>query len=111
MLHNRPFRPLIVRRDSLVEPLPLWEVPMTGPQDVQMIEDLKLTGSDLLKVWNHKAEFCKDFGGVFVPHTHPKYLVTHQNQYVEILRTLKRRGFRILKMDRLAQELQSNLPD
>jgi len=109
LLYNRPFRPLIVRRDSLVKPLPLWEVPMTGPQDVQMIEDLKFTGSNLLKVWNHKAEFCKDFGGVFVLHTHPKDIVKHLDQYVEILRTLKRRGFRILKLDSLVPELLSNL--
>lgn len=109
LLYNRPFRPLIMKRNSLLKPLPLWEVPMTGPQDVQMIEDLKLTGNDLLKVWNLKAEFCKDFGGVFVLHTHPKDIVKHLKQYVEILRVLKRSGFRIMRLDSLVKELQANL--
>ncbi len=109
--YNRPFRPLIVKDKSLMEPLPLWEVPMTGPQDVQMVEDLGLSGIDMLKVWNYKAEFCKDFGGVFVLHTHPIFLVKHLDQYVEILRGLKTRGFKLLRMDDLALELQSKLLD
>lgn len=107
--YNRPFRPLMAKSDSFVEALPLWEVPMTGPQDVQMIEDMRLPGSDLLKVWNYKADFCKDFGGVFVLHTHPKDIAKHLNQYVEILRTLKEKGFRMLRLDSLVEELQSNL--
>ncbi|MGY5854786.1 MAG: polysaccharide deacetylase family protein, partial [Candidatus Thorarchaeota archaeon] len=109
--YNRPFRPLVVKDESLMEPLPLWEVPMTSPQDVQMIEDLRLTGSDLLKVWNYKAKFCKDFGGVFVLHTHPIHIVKHLDQYVEILKLLKNTGFRSLRLDDLALEMQSKLPD
>ncbi|MFW9976366.1 MAG: polysaccharide deacetylase family protein, partial [Candidatus Thorarchaeota archaeon] len=107
--YNRPFRPLIVKDESLVEPLTLWEVPMTSPQDVQMIEDLKLTGDNLLKVWIYKAKFCMDFGGVFVLHTHPVHIVNHLDEYARILKLLKATGFRLLRMEDLASELQPSL--
>jgi hypothetical protein len=75
-----------------------------------MVEDLRLSGSDLLKVWNYKAEFCRDFGGVFVLHTHPKDIVKNLNHYVEFLRILKRRGFKPRTMASLTKELQSGTP-
>ena len=84
---------------------------MTGPQDVHMVEDLRLTGSEMLKVWKRKAEFCKDFKGVFVLHTHPGCIVEYLDYYVEILRSIKKRGFEIVRMDSLAQDFQSRLPD
>jgi peptidoglycan/xylan/chitin deacetylase (PgdA/CDA1 family) len=107
--YNRPFRPLFAENKSLLEPLPLWEVPMTCPQDVQMVEDLRLAASDLLRIWNYKAEFCKDFGGAFVLDTHPVHMTKHLDEYAEILKTLKKRGFMMLRMDGLADELQSSI--
>jgi len=109
--YNRPFRPMVAKVKSPVKLLPLWEVPMTGPQDVQMAEDLRLTGSDMLKVWNRKAEFCKDFKGVFVLHTHPCCIVKYLDYYVGILKSLKRGGFHLMRMDSLVQDFQSKLPD
>jgi hypothetical protein len=64
--YNRPFRPTIMKGNSLTEPLPLWEVPVSGPQDVHLIEDLKVSDEQLIQVWKQKADFCGDFGGVFV---------------------------------------------
>lgn len=98
VFYNRPFRPMYVTNENSLEMFPIWEVPITGPQDVQLIEDLALTGNDLLRVWKYKADFCRDFSGVFVHHTHPIHIVNHLQTYSKFLNYLSTSGYKILKL-------------
>jgi peptidoglycan/xylan/chitin deacetylase (PgdA/CDA1 family) len=98
VFYNRPFRPMYIAHGNLLETHQIWEVPITGPQDVQMIEDLALMDDDLLKVWKYKAEFCRDFGGAFVLHTHPIHIVKRLDCYSKILKYLTSSGFKTLRL-------------
>jgi peptidoglycan/xylan/chitin deacetylase (PgdA/CDA1 family) len=95
IFYNRPFRPMHITYECSLEIFPIWEVPITGPQDVQMVEDLNLTDVDLLKVWKYKADFCRDFDGAFVLHTHPIHIVNRLDCYSKILKYLSSSGYRI----------------
>ena len=105
--YNRPFRPRIIKSNSLQDSLPIWEVPVSGPQDVHLIEDLKVTDEQLLQVWKSKAEFCRDFNGVFVLHTHPLHICKRIETYAEFLRYLQKEGFQINTLETLSEILNS----
>jgi peptidoglycan/xylan/chitin deacetylase (PgdA/CDA1 family) len=92
--YNRPFRPLIMKRDSSIGPLPLWEVPITGPQDVHLVEDFGLTDEQLFRLWKYKADFCRDFGGLHVLHVHPVHIVKRLEAYNQFLEYLRKNGFK-----------------
>jgi len=103
--YNRAYRPLVVREKKYAEPLPIWEIPLTSPQDIVLVQDLGLSGDALVDVWKRKADFCKDFGGVFVLLTHPYLLVKYVDHYVSLLRSLKATGFRTVRLkDVIADE-------
>jgi peptidoglycan/xylan/chitin deacetylase (PgdA/CDA1 family) len=93
--YNRPFRPRVLKGNSVGELLPIWEVPISGPQDVHLIEDLKVSDEQLLQVWKYKADFCRDFNGVFVLHTHPLHICSRIEAYAQFLRYLQKEGFQI----------------
>lgn len=105
--YNRPFRPRILRGTSLDASLPIWEVPVSGPQDVHLIDDLNVSGEQLFQVWKSKAEFCRDFNGVFVLHTHPQHLYKRIKTYTRFLRYLQKEGFQINTLQTLAKILNS----
>ena len=92
--YNRPFKPLIIRDNSPIKPLSLWEVPITSPQDVHLIKDLRVTDEQLLRLWKYKADFCRDFGGLHVLHTHPVHIVKRVEAYAQFLRWLRKNGFK-----------------
>lgn len=98
VFYNRPFRPMYITNDRSLDRFPIWEVPITGPQDVQLIEDLALTGNDLLRIWKYKADFCRDFDGVFVHHTHPIHIVNHLQSYSKFLNYLSSSGYKISRL-------------
>jgi peptidoglycan/xylan/chitin deacetylase (PgdA/CDA1 family) len=104
--YNRPFRPMFAKNESLIERLPIWEVPITSPQDVHLMEDLRVTDEQLLHIWRYKADFCRDFGGVFVLHTHPTHLVKYIQQYTEFLRILRKNGYRFITLRDLPDFLE-----
>jgi peptidoglycan/xylan/chitin deacetylase (PgdA/CDA1 family) len=99
--YNRPYRPRILRNHSIEDALPIWEVPISGPQDVHLIEDLNVSDEQLFQVWKYKAEFCKDFNGVFVLHTHPLHICKRIETYAQFLRHLQKEGFQINTLERL----------
>ena len=101
--YNRPYRPRILEGDTLGESLPIWEVPVSGPQDVHLIEDLKVSDEQLLQVWKSKAEFCRDFNGVFVLHTHPLHLCRRIETYAQFLRYLQKEGYQINTLKTLSE--------
>jgi peptidoglycan/xylan/chitin deacetylase (PgdA/CDA1 family) len=101
--YNRPFRPRILKGNSLQDSLPIWEVPVSGPQDVHLIEDLKVTDEQLLQVWKYKADFCRDFNGVFVLHTHPLHIFKRIETYAQFLRYLQKQGFQISTLETLSE--------
>ena len=74
----------------------------------KLIEDLNVGGRDLLRVWKYKAEFCKDFGGVLVHHTHPVHLAGRLECYKEFIGFLKRMGFRVIRLRDLYRECVLN---
>jgi peptidoglycan/xylan/chitin deacetylase (PgdA/CDA1 family) len=100
--YNRPYRPRIFRNHSIAGSLPIWEVPVSGPQDVHLIEDLNVSDEQLLRVWKYKAEFCRDFNGVFVLHTHPLHICKRIDTYAQFLRHLQKEGFQINTLEKLA---------
>jgi peptidoglycan/xylan/chitin deacetylase (PgdA/CDA1 family) len=106
--YNRPFRPFGVDINS-EHALPIWEIPMTNPQDVQLVEDLNATEKNLLKVWKYKADFCSDYGGVFTLHTHPIHLMKRLDSYKSIIRWLQEQDFEILTMNKLVDYMESSL--
>jgi len=105
--YNKPFRPRILKGNSLGDPLPLWEVPVSGPQDVHLIEDLKVSKEQLIQVWKCKADFCRDFNGVFVLHTHPLHIFKRIETYEQFLRFLQKDGFQINTLETLSEILNS----
>ena len=105
--YNRPFRPFQMKTRIPLRVLPIWEIPITGPQDVQLIEDLGVTDDELLRVWKYKAEFCYDFDGVFVHHTHPVHICKHLDVYSKLLETIRNMGMRMLTMREFTTELNS----
>ncbi len=96
--YNRPFRPPSYQNKSLSKFLPLWEVPIACPQDVHLIESLRFTNEQVLKMWSYKADFCMDFGGVLVLLTHPVHIVKRIDAFVQLLKNLKAKGFRIVPL-------------
>lgn len=108
--YNRPFRPLLRDNKTHSKILPLWEVPISCPQDVHLIESLKVTNEQLLKVWSYKAEFCKDFGGVLVLLTHPAHIVNRLDAFIQFLKFLKTRGYRIVTLKDLPHFKRKNSP-
>jgi peptidoglycan/xylan/chitin deacetylase (PgdA/CDA1 family) len=102
--YNRPYWPHNIENDGSINRLHILEAPIASPQDVQLVEDLGVDGRNLLDVWKYKVEFCKDFGGVFIHHTHPIHLVRSLEYYREFIRFLKHEGFRIMRIGDLCQE-------
>jgi peptidoglycan/xylan/chitin deacetylase (PgdA/CDA1 family) len=96
--YNRPFRPLIRETKSHTRFLPLWEVPITCPQDVHLVKSLRFSNEQLVNVWKYKADFCKDFGGVLVFLTHPAHIVNRLDAFIQLLRHLKAKGFQIVTL-------------
>ena len=105
--YNRPFRPLKRENRSLSRHLPLWEVPITCPQDVHLIESLKSTNEQVLRVWSYKAEFCRDFGGVLVLLTHPVHIVRRIDAFKEFLKYLRARNFQFTTLKNVSRSSQS----
>ena len=101
--YNRPFRPRILKGGSIGKSLPIWEVPVSGPQDFHLIEDLNVSDEQLFQVWKYKAEFCRDFNGVFVLHTHPQHLYKRIETYAQFLRFLQKEGFQINTLKTLSE--------
>lgn len=102
--YNRPYKPFTLEHDGSIGQLSILEVPIASPQDVQLVEDLGLHGRRLLEIWKYKAEFCRDFGGVFVHHTHPIHLAPSLEFYREFIRFLRAEGFQIVRLCDLYQE-------
>ena len=102
--YNRPYWPHTIGYDGSISRLPILEAPIASPQDVQLVEDLGVGGKILLDVWKYKVEFCKDFGGVFIHHTHPIHLVRSLEYYREFLKYLRHEGFRIMRLGDLCRE-------
>jgi hypothetical protein len=101
--YNRPFRPRILKGNSLGDPLPILEIPVSGPQDVHLIEDFNISNEQLFQVWKYKADFCRDFNGVFVLHTHPLHIHKRIETYSQFLRYLQKEGFQINTLETLSE--------
>ncbi|MFX1579453.1 MAG: hypothetical protein ACFFBJ_07360 [Promethearchaeota archaeon] len=101
---NRPFRPFLLGTNSKPYLLKLWEVPSSTPQDVQIIEDLNLDDTQVVDIWKYKAEFCKDYGGVFVHHSHPWFIANNPETYVQTIRHLKDIDADIVQMRQLSSQ-------
>jgi peptidoglycan/xylan/chitin deacetylase (PgdA/CDA1 family) len=100
--YNRPFRPILFDTPSQPIVLNLWEMPSSTPQDVQIIEDLSLDDDQVVDIWKYKAEFCKDYRGVFVHHSHPWFIANKPETYIQIIRHLKRIDADILQMRQIS---------
>lgn len=110
--YNRPFRPLIHENSSFSKILPLWEAPITCPQDVHLIDSFKATNEQLFQVWKYKADFCKDFGGFLVLLTHPVHIVKRIEAFKLFLRYLTAKEFRFVTMNYLPHSIgKSNYPN
>jgi hypothetical protein len=107
--YNRPYRPYSCDGNKEGAHHRIWEFPTTGPQDVQLIEDLRVDEDNLLRIWSYKAEFCKDFGGTFVLHTHPIHVVKRLGAYVEFIKVLNQKGFENLTMKEAVNKLECDL--
>jgi peptidoglycan/xylan/chitin deacetylase (PgdA/CDA1 family) len=106
--YNRPYRPFH-RTTTGFAVTQIWEIPSTGPQDVQIIEDIRATQDQVLEIWKRKAEFCQDFGGVFTHHSHPIHVIKHLEAYAKIIRHLKQNGFEITSMRTIAASKQTSV--
>jgi len=102
--YNRAFRPFLLDTLSKQCLLNLWEIPSSTPQDVQIIEDLNLDDNQVVDIWRYKAEFCKDYGGVFVHHSHPWFIAKNPEIFVQTIRLLKDIDADIVQMRRLSAE-------
>ncbi|MHA3964871.1 MAG: polysaccharide deacetylase family protein [Candidatus Thorarchaeota archaeon SMTZ1-45] len=103
--YNRPFRPLIRENRSSSTFLPIWEVPVTYPQDVHLIESFRATNEQLFQVWKYKADFCRDFGGTLVLLTHPVHIVKRIEAFQKILKYLRTKGFQFVTLKDLSQSM------
>ena len=101
--YNRPFRPILMDSHSKSTVLNLWEIPSSTPQDVQVIEDLNLDDDQVVEIWKYKSDFCKDYRGVFVHHSHPWFIANRPEPYTQIIRHLKKQGANILQMREISE--------
>ena len=102
--YNRPFRPIIMKPNATPFILNLWEIPSSTPQDVQLFEDLGLDDDQVTEIWKYKADFCKDYGGVFVHHSHPWFIAKRPEPYVQVIKHLKKQGAEICQMREIGEK-------
>ena len=100
-------RRLIIRKTNLDKGFykKIIQIPISYPQDVQILEDYQLGDNDAFEYFKVKIDFIKDFEGVFIFHTHPVHIASRLNLFVEVIKYAKSMGFEPLTMDDISSKI------
>ncbi|MHA1976561.1 MAG: hypothetical protein ACW98F_00420 [Candidatus Hodarchaeales archaeon] len=103
--YNNP----ITRRMNYGEGVPkkIVQIPISYPQDVQILDDYRLPDNEALKYFKAKIDFIKDFNGLFIFHTHPIYLLNREEFFKGVIEYAKFRKFEPMVMKDIALKYQN----
>jgi hypothetical protein len=87
------------------------QIPISYPQDVQILEDYDLSDNEAIKYFKTKIDFIKDFNGLFIFHTHPIYLFKREKFFKGVIRYAKENKFTPLLMKDIAMKFQDFEPN
>jgi peptidoglycan/xylan/chitin deacetylase (PgdA/CDA1 family) len=108
LLYNRPITRNIYTGDQLTREI--IQIPISYPQDVQILEDYHLSDEEAFNYLKTKIDFIKDFEGIFVFHTHPIHLLKRGEFFKKVIKYSLSLGFSPLLMKEIADKFQNQNP-
>ena len=80
------------------------QIPISYPQDVQILEDYHLDDEEAFSYMKYKIDFIKDFEGFFIFHTHPIHVYNRIEFFEKVIEYTRSMNYKPVMMKEISSQ-------